>query len=182
MAYSWACRRSCAPCAASRGCNVALRSAAPPRSSAMRAICLGCCVASCFCCSLGSAFAHARARGQSSAPCVTARGRFAAYCVAAACRSPAPCAVFLLRCVATCSAACGAPLWLMPWLAGAPPPLVRLLVGTFLPFALPSLTAPRLCELSLEAPPPAPLRGAPLPLAPGLMGESLHRARTARYF
>ena len=30
-------------------------------------------------------------------------------------------------------------------------------MGAYLPFALPSLTAPRLCKLSLEAPPPAPL-------------------------
>ena len=48
VAYSWACGHSCAPCAASRGCCVALRSAAPPRSCAMRAVCLGCCAASCF--------------------------------------------------------------------------------------------------------------------------------------
>ena len=94
--------------------------------------------------------------GPSCAPCVTARGRFAAYCGAAACRYPVPWAVFPVRCVATCSA-CGAPFWVMPGLVGAPLPLVRLLVGAHLPFALPSLTAPRLCELTFEAPPPAPL-------------------------
>ena len=118
--------------------------------------CVGCC-ATLLCCWLGSAFAHARACGPSCAPCVTARGRFAAYCGAAACRYPVPWAVFPVRCVATCSAACGAPLWVMPGLVGAPLPLVRLLVGAHLPFALPSLTAPRLCELTFEAPPPAPL-------------------------
>ena len=109
-----------------------------------------------LCWSLGSAFAHARARGRSSAPCVTARRCFAAHCAAATCGSPAPCAVFLVPCFTTCSATCGAALWLMPRLVGAPPPRARLPMGAYLPFALSSWTAPLLRELSLEEPPSAP--------------------------
>ena len=154
-------------------CGIALRRSSSVIFYACVLSGLLCCLL--FCGSVGSAFAHAGAWGRSSALCVTARGCFAAYCAPAASLSPTACTLFPVCCVATTSTACGVPFWLIRGLVETPPPLVQLLVGAILPFAAPLWTTPPLCELSLVAPPLAPLL---MGLVFGQLGSLSYRGRS----
>ena len=151
-----------------------------------------------LCCSWSCLFAYAGAHG-----CCATHGRFVAYCDTAPGCSAAPCVVSLGGRVACCSAACGAPLWPLLALLGAPPPVVRqlllLLVGASLPLAVPLFVCSRApcatlrgwcatsCSLCLGAPllltpelvlARVPLVGRPmgvlLPIAPRLLLAHLH--------
>ena len=96
---------------------------------------------------------------------MTARGRFPAYSFAALGRTSARCATSRRACGAACSAAREAALSLIPGLVGAPPPLVRRLLGIVLPCALPLPVGPGVRAPSFLI--------AALPLASVLVG--LHR-------
>ena len=105
------------------------------------------------------------ARKCSPAPSVTARGRLAPCCSATPSRYPAPGAIFSTPFATSCSAARGALTSRTPWPVGAPPFLVRLLLGALLPVALPLPVALLLCVpcfLVVVLPLALAARGAPL--------------------
>ena len=93
------------------------------------------------CCSWGSVVAYAWACGRPSTLRAATLGRCAAVCSAAPGWCPAPRAILRGCCAASCFSALGGLLSLTPGFVGAPPPLVRPLVGASLPCALPFLFA-----------------------------------------
>ena len=110
-------------------------------------------------CLWGCADTYVWARGCSSALCVAVCARFAALFPSAMGCSSAVCVALRCYCAASSSIAPYAPLSRMLELTGAPPPLVRRLVGALLLVAPPLLVATPLQVPSSEfhVLPPAPL-------------------------